>query len=99
MNNSNLSESLLTIGMGVFNGEKTISKSIDSLLKQTFDDFKLIISDNASTDSTQKICEEYAKKDNRIQYVKQKKNLGLLKNWNFLLENATTKYFPISLVP
>ena len=68
MNNSNLSESLLTIGIPVFNGEKTISKSIDSLLKQTFGDFKLIISDNASTDSTQKICEDYAKKDNVQNY-------------------------------
>ena len=84
MNNSILSESLLTIGMPVFNGENTISKSIDSLLKQTFDDFKLIISDNASTDSTQKICEEYAKKDNRIQYIKQKKNIGQLSNYNLL---------------
>ena len=96
MNNSNLSESLLTIGMPVFNGEKTISKSIDSLLKQTFDDFKLIISDNASTDSTQKICEEYAKKDNRIQYIKQKKNIGQLSNFNFLLNNSTTKYFMLA---
>jgi glycosyltransferase involved in cell wall biosynthesis len=93
MNNSILSESLLTIGMPVFNGENTISKSIDSLLKQTFDDFKLIISDNASTDSTQKICEDYAKKDSRIRYIKQKKNIGLVPNWNFILNNSTTKYF------
>ena len=93
MNNSNLSESLLTIGVPVFNGEKTISRCIDSLLKQTFDDFKLIISDNASTDSTQKICEDYAKKDNRIQYIKQKKNIGQLTNFNFLLNNSATKYF------
>ena len=93
MNNSNLSESLLTIGIPVFNGEKTISKSIDSLLKQTFDDFKLIISDNASTDSTRKICEDYAKKDSRIHYIRQKKNIDLVPNWNFVLKESTTKYF------
>ena len=93
MNNSNLSESLLTIGVPVFNGEKTISKCIDSLRKQTFDDFKLIISDNASTDSTQKICEDYTKKDSRIRYIKQKKNIGLVPNWNFILKESTTKYF------
>ena len=87
MNNSNLSESLLTIGVPVFNGEKTISRCIDSLLNQTFDDFKLIISDNASTDSTRKICEDYAKKDSRIRYIKQKKNIGLVPNWNFILNN------------
>ena len=93
MNNGNLSESLLTIGVPVFNGEKTISKCIDSLRKQTFDDFKLIISDNASTDSTQKICEDYTKKDSRIRYIKQKKNIGLVPNWNFILKESTTKYF------
>ena len=93
MNNSNLSESLLTIGVPVFNGEKTISKCIDSLLKQTFDDFKLIISDNASTDSTQKICEDYTKKDSRIHCIKQKKNIGLVSNWNSILKESTTKYF------
>ena len=93
MNNSNLSESLLTIGIPVFNGENTISKSIDSLLKQTYDDFKLIISDNASTDSTQKICEDYTKKDSRIHYIKQKKNIGLVSNWNSILKESTTKYF------
>ena len=98
MNNGNLSESLLTIGVPVFNGEKTISKCIDSLRKQTFDDFKLIISDNASTDSTQKICEDYAKKDSRIHYIKQEKNLGLVPNWNLILKNATTKYFMYAAV-
>ena len=73
--------------------KKTISKCIDSLRKQTFDDFKLIISDNASTDSTQKICEDYTKKDSRIHYIKQKKNIGLVPNWNFILKESTTKYF------
>ena len=98
MNNSNLSESLLTIGIPVFNGEKTISTCIDSLLNQTFDDFKLIISDNASTDSTQKICEDYAKKDSRIHYIKQEKNLGLVPNWNLILKKTTTKYFMYAAV-
>ena len=93
MNNGNLSESLLTIGVPVFNGEKTISKCIDTLRKHTVDDFKLIISDNASTDSTQKICEDYTKKDSRIRYIKQKKNIGLVPNWNFILKESTTKYF------
>lgn len=93
-NNSKQSLSpLLTIGLPVYNGEKTIKKILESILAQTFQDFILIISDNASTDLTEKICEEYSKKDSRIQYIKQKKNIGLLNNWNFLLKNATTKYF------
>lgn len=84
---------ILTIGIPVYNAEKTIKKSIDSLLQQTCSDFKLFISDNASTDSTQIICEDYLKKDSRIEYFKHKKNQGLLKNWNFILKNANTKYF------
>ena len=70
--------SILTIGLPVYNGEKTISKSIDSLLNQTFQDFVLIISDNASTDSTQKICMDYTKIDSRIKYIMHENNLGLL---------------------
>jgi glycosyltransferase involved in cell wall biosynthesis len=52
----NHSDPILTIGMPAYNAEKTIKKSIDSLLQQTYGNFKLFISDNASTDSTQKIC-------------------------------------------
>ena len=85
--------SILTIGLPVYNGEKTISKSIDSLLNQTFQDFVLIISDNTSTDSTQKICMDYTKIDSRIKYIRHENNLGLLKNWNYLVQNTTTKYF------
>jgi len=84
---------LLTICMPVFNSEKTLHQSLNSLLKQTFQNFKLIISDNASTDLTQKICEDYIKKDKRIEYFRQKKNYGSLKNSNSILEKVKTKYF------
>ena len=88
-----LKTALLTVGLPVYNGEKTIKQVLDSILEQTFQDFILTISDNASTDLTEKICKDYAKKDNRIKYVRQTKNIGLLNNFNFLLENAKTKYF------
>ena len=57
----------VSIGLPVFNGEKYIQNALISLLSQTFSDFELIISDNASTDSTQMICEEFANKDKRIK--------------------------------
>jgi len=79
--------------MPVFNGEKYIIKALDSLLNQTFSNFKLIISDNASTDNTQIICEEYALKDNRIRYVRQPENRGALFNFKFVLNNSMGKYF------
>ena len=66
----------VTIGLPVYNGEKFIHKCLDSLLKQTFKNFIIIISDNASTDNTKKICQEYSQKDKRIQYIRQEKILG-----------------------
>ena len=53
----------LSIGLPIFNGELFIHKAIESILAQTFKNFELIISDNASTDSTKQICEEFAKQD------------------------------------
>ena len=83
----------VTIGLPVYNGELSLSRSIDSVLKQSFTDFELIISDNASTDSTLKICEKYLNKDSRITLVKQNKNIGGMENCYFLLEKARGDYF------
>jgi glycosyltransferase involved in cell wall biosynthesis len=93
MNSPNNVRPKVTLGMPVYNGEKFLRKRLDSLLAQTFTDFELIISDNASTDSTQLICEEYAKKDVRIRYIRQKKNMGVTWNFNFVLQEAKTNYF------
>ena len=77
-------ESLVTIGMPVYNGEVTVGDSIESLLSQTYKNFELIISDNCSTDGTRKICERYREQDSRIKYVRNKQNLGALANFNKL---------------
>ncbi len=53
----------------------------------------MIISDNASTDSTPEICREFLDKDNRIKYFRQEKNMGIVNNFNFLLLNAKCPYF------
>ena len=83
----------LTIGMPVYNGELFIKKAIKSILDQTFTDFELIISNNSSTDSTEKICQDYVNKDNRIQLYTQEKNIGIHRNFNFLLSKAKGEYF------
>ena len=62
------SKLLISIGLPVYNGEKYISEAIDSILNQSFDDFELIISDNASTDRTEEIALQYVKKDSRVHY-------------------------------
>ena len=83
----------LTIGMPVYNGELFIKKAIESILDQTFTDFELIISNNSSTDSTEEICQEFIDRDNRIQIHTQKKNIGIHRNFNFLLSKAKGEYF------
>lgn len=83
----------VTIGMPVYNAEKTIKKAITSLLAQTFRNFELIISDNASDDETANICKRFALKDRRVHYLRQSKNLGASANFNFLLSQIKGKYF------
>jgi len=90
---SQKNNSIVTIGIPVYNGEKTIRRTIEAILSQTFRDFELIISDNASTDSTSNICKEYARRDKRIRYIRQKKNIGIFPNFFFVLEKARCKYF------
>lgn len=83
----------VSIGMPVYNGEPFIREALDSLLAQTFTDFELIISDNASTDDTEEICQNYASKDSRIRYIRQPKNLGASYNFQFVLDEAVGEYF------
>lgn len=83
----------VSIGMPVYNGAKFICEALDSLLTQTFTDFELIISDNASTDDTEAICRAYESKDNRIRYVRQESNKGSSANFKFVFEKSIAKYF------
>lgn len=83
----------LTIGLPVYNGEKYVAQSIEALLGQTFEDFEMIISDNASTDATAEICRQYAKQDSRIRYVRQPRNIGSTPNHNFLFEQSRGELF------
>jgi len=83
----------VSIGMPVYNGAKFIHEALDSLLSQTFTDFELIISDNASIDETEAICRGYAAKDSRIHYVRQVKNFGASANFQFVLDEAVGEYF------
>lgn len=83
----------VSIGLAVFNGEAYLRESIESLLAQTFTDFELIISDNASTDRTADICREYAARDPRIRYSRNATNIGGAKNENLTFELSSGEYF------
>lgn len=81
---------LLTIGIPAYNEAKYIKKTIESCIDQAG---CVIISDNASTDDTQKICEELANKYPNLKYIRQQKNIGGTANFNFVLNQTKTKYF------
>jgi glycosyltransferase involved in cell wall biosynthesis len=83
----------VSIGLPVYNGENYLTETLDSILAQTFTDFELIISDNASTDGTEAICRKYAAQDARIRYVRNASNLGAARNYNHVFELARGEYF------
>jgi glycosyltransferase involved in cell wall biosynthesis len=83
----------VSIGMAVYNEARWIKQALDSLLAQTFDKFELIISDNASTDETWNILQEYTAKDTRITLYRQPENIGAIENFEFVLAQAAGEYF------
>jgi glycosyltransferase involved in cell wall biosynthesis len=83
-------KNLLTIGIPAYNEARHIKKTIESCIDQA--EF-VIVSDNASTDDTQKICEELAQKYSNLVYIRHAENVGGTMNFNFLLKEAKTKYF------
>jgi len=84
---------LVSIGMPVYNDRQFLDKSIKSILNQTYIDFELILSDDCSTDGSAQVCEEYLLKDARIKYIRQEQNIGISRNMEFLLHQATGDYF------
>ena len=83
----------ISIGMPVYNGENYLAQALRAILSQTFTDFELIISDNASTDATQRICETFAAEDSRVRYFRNSRNIGIEPNFNAAFEPARGKYF------
>lgn len=83
----------VSIGMPVYNGEDFITRALDSLLAQTYEDFEIVISDNASTDRTEEICLGYANRDSRIRYYRQPRNFGAARNYNDTVALARGRYF------
>jgi glycosyltransferase involved in cell wall biosynthesis len=86
----------LTIGLPVYNGENYLADSLEALLGQSYEDFEMVISDNASSDGTADICTSYAKSDSRIRYIRQERNIGLQPNHNFVIRQAKGELFKMA---
>ncbi len=86
----------IDILMATYNGEKYLKEQVESILNQSYSNFRLIISDDCSTDKTREILSEYEKKDKRIEVYYQEKNLGYVKNFEFLLERVKNEIYMLS---
>lgn len=83
----------ISVGMPVYNGEQYLESAMQSVLAQTFDDFELIVCDNASTDRTAEIVRDFAAGDERILYRRNTHNLGAAGNYNRAFELGRARYF------
>lgn len=81
----------ISVIVPVFNAEKTLERSVNSILAQSLIDFELVLIDDGSTDNSGAICEEYSKKDNRVRYIK-KENGGPASVRNLGLSEAKGEY-------
>lgn len=84
---------LVSVGVPVYNGEKYLRQALASLAAQDYENFELIISDNASTDATPKICGEFGARDGRVRYMRQEVNRGSPWNFKYVAGEARGKYF------
>ncbi|MCZ7663021.1 MAG: glycosyltransferase [Thermoleophilia bacterium] len=89
----NASKPRVTIGLPVRNGARFLDQALASLVSQTFTDFEIVVSDNASDDETQKIVLSYARSDPRIRYYRNERDVGAARNFNRTFHLARGEYF------
>lgn len=87
---------LITVGVMAYNEEKHLASTLDSILQQPFDDYEIIVADNASEDGTGDIAARYAATDERIRHIRHERNIGALQNCNSLVHNARGQYFVLA---
>ncbi len=83
----------ITIGMPVYNGIEFIDQALAALVEQSYPNFTLLISDNASTDGTWELLQAWAARDDRIVLHRQETNIGATRNFRYVLDLAQTDYF------
>jgi hypothetical protein len=83
----------VSIGLPVYNGDRFLAETLDSILAQTFADFDVLIVDNASTDRTAEIGQAYAARDARIWYQRNTVNVGAMRNFNLAFRRTSGAYF------
>ena len=82
----------ISVLMSVYNDEKTLERSIESILKQTFRNFEFLINDDSSTDDSSKIVKNFSNIDNRIKFFQNENNIGLTKSLNKLIKQSNGEF-------
>ena len=85
-------QKLISIIIPVYNHEKFIADTIESVIKQTYQNWEMLVVDDCSTDGSWNIIQEYAKKDSRIKIFRNEINKGLIENWKFLIDNSKGEF-------
>lgn len=88
-----MSNPRVSIGVPVYNGQKYLRFTLDSLIAQTYRDLEIIVTDNCSTDSTPQIVQDYADRDSRVRYIRNEKNVGPARNYKVSVDDARGEYF------
>ncbi|TKB65207.1 MAG: glycosyltransferase family 2 protein [Nitrospira sp.] len=89
----NAATTKVSVGIPVYNGERFLAQTIESILGQTYTSFELIISDNGSTDRTKEIGQAYASRDPRVKFVRSETNKGASWNYQRTFELGRGEYF------
>lgn len=84
---------LVSIGCAVYNGERTLARALSGLVSQDYANLEIIVADDASTDGSPEICQEFARRDRRIRLLPNATNIGLLRNFSGLVHAANGTYF------
>jgi glycosyltransferase involved in cell wall biosynthesis len=93
MNSGSEQHPLVSIGVPVYNEEKFVRETLDSLLSQDYENLEIVICDNASTDRTSEICKEAIKRDSRVRYFRAETNKGAIENFNSVFQHSKGEYF------
>jgi glycosyltransferase involved in cell wall biosynthesis len=88
--------SKITIGLTVYNEAAYVRETIKSIRQQSFQDFEIVVGDNASTDGSSELIAELAEQDQRIVHIKRPRNIGALQNWNDIVMRARGEYFVLA---
>ena len=81
----------ISIIVPIYNAEKYLSRCIDSIRRQSYNNYEVILINDGSTDDSEKICLAYEREDSRVRYIRQE-NAGVAAARNYGIKNARGKY-------